>query len=97
MAESFIETQLQFKNFHFEDGILSMTDHFTRVRCPNCKELSLYSPENPHRPFCSARCRGDDLVRWADGDYRIPVQSMENEIDLESALDQDHIDEEDKS
>jgi endogenous inhibitor of DNA gyrase (YacG/DUF329 family) len=24
------------------------------------------------RPFCSERCRLQDLARWADGSYRIP-------------------------
>ena len=24
------------------------------------------------RPFCSERCRLQDLARWADGAYRIP-------------------------
>jgi hypothetical protein len=23
------------------------------------------------RPFCSERCRNDDLARWADGRYRV--------------------------
>jgi uncharacterized protein len=23
------------------------------------------------RPFCSERCRNEDLARWADGQYRI--------------------------
>lgn len=44
------------------------------VKCPNCGEDSIYSSENPHRPFCSARCRGIDLVKWADENYKIPVQ-----------------------
>ena len=24
------------------------------------------------RPFCSERCRNEDLARWADGRYRVP-------------------------
>jgi len=23
------------------------------------------------RPFCSERCRNEDLARWADGTYRV--------------------------
>ena len=23
------------------------------------------------RPFCSERCRNEDLARWADGEYRV--------------------------
>jgi uncharacterized protein len=29
-------------------------------------------PQHPAwRPFCSERCRHEDLARWADGRYRI--------------------------
>ncbi len=44
------------------------------VRCPQCSGESLYSPENPFRPFCSERCRLIDLGAWADESYRVPVQ-----------------------
>jgi len=27
------------------------------------------------RPFCSERCKLQDLARWADGSYRIPGES----------------------
>jgi len=27
------------------------------------------------RPFCSERCRNEDLARWADGSYRIAAES----------------------
>ncbi|MBI3451829.1 MAG: DNA gyrase inhibitor YacG [Rhodospirillales bacterium] len=26
-----------------------------------------------HQPFCSPRCRDEDLRRWLVGDYRIPT------------------------
>jgi endogenous inhibitor of DNA gyrase (YacG/DUF329 family) len=29
------------------------------------------------RPFCSERCKLLDLARWANGDYRIPGDPME--------------------
>jgi len=29
-------------------------------------------PENPARPFCSARCKVLDLERWLTGAYRVP-------------------------
>jgi endogenous inhibitor of DNA gyrase (YacG/DUF329 family) len=25
------------------------------------------------RPFCSERCKLQDLARWADGSYRVPA------------------------
>jgi endogenous inhibitor of DNA gyrase (YacG/DUF329 family) len=27
------------------------------------------------RPFCSERCRNEDLARWADGRYRVPGET----------------------
>ncbi len=45
-----------------------------KVRCPGCGEETVFSPENPFRPFCSERCRLIDLGAWADGTYRVPTQ-----------------------
>jgi endogenous inhibitor of DNA gyrase (YacG/DUF329 family) len=28
------------------------------------------------RPFCSQRCKLQDLARWADGTYRIPAEPV---------------------
>ena len=28
------------------------------------------------RPFCSERCRNEDLARWADGHYRVPAERV---------------------
>ncbi|MDR1275085.1 MAG: DNA gyrase inhibitor YacG [Candidatus Accumulibacter sp.] len=44
------------------------------VRCPQCGGESLWSPENPFRPFCSERCKLIDLGAWASDSYRIPDQ-----------------------
>jgi hypothetical protein len=36
------------------------------------------------RPFCSERCRNEDLARWADGRYRVagdPVPSPDSDSD----------------
>jgi uncharacterized protein len=34
------------------------------------------------RPFCSERCRNEDLARWADGRYRAAAESApQPEID----------------
>jgi endogenous inhibitor of DNA gyrase (YacG/DUF329 family) len=27
--------------------------------------------DNRWQPFCSERCRNEDLARWADGGYRV--------------------------
>lgn len=46
----------------------------TRIRCPQCGGESLWSTENPYRPFCSERCKLIDLGAWASESYRVPVR-----------------------
>jgi uncharacterized protein len=41
------------------------------VPCPACKAPALFSPGNPYRPFCSARCQGHDFGAWANEAYRV--------------------------
>ncbi len=53
----------------------------TEIKCPQCQELSQWQG-NPHRPFCSERCRLIDLGQWADESYRIsgpPQDSISDE------------------
>ncbi len=34
-------------------------------------------PVDPRwRPFCSERCKLQDLARWADGTYRVPGEEL---------------------
>lgn len=40
------------------------------VNCPLCGQRTPYTG-NPHRPFCSEKCRNIDLVNWDEGTYRI--------------------------
>lgn len=49
------------------------------VRCPACAGQSLYSPANPYRPFCSARCKGVDLGAWASEEFKLPEDSPPDE------------------
>jgi uncharacterized protein len=49
-----------------------------QVRCPQCGGLSLYSPDNRWRPFCSERCKLIDLGQWASGAYSIPVEEPDS-------------------
>jgi hypothetical protein len=42
---------------------------------------------NPHRPFCSERCRVLDLAAWADERYRIPGDPVPSEADDEGTDD----------
>jgi hypothetical protein len=37
-------------------------------KCPICGK-----PRNPdHTPFCSARCKDRDLLKWLDDGYALP-------------------------
>jgi endogenous inhibitor of DNA gyrase (YacG/DUF329 family) len=43
------------------------------VMCVLCRTR----PVDPDwRPFCSARCRNEDLARWAEGRYRVPDEPL---------------------
>jgi endogenous inhibitor of DNA gyrase (YacG/DUF329 family) len=39
------------------------------LRCPTCRKVVLAT--DPEFPFCSERCRGVDLGKWASGGYVI--------------------------
>ena len=47
------------------------------VTCPACGKTALYAPSNPHRPFCSERCRVSDLGGWASETFRVPGKPVE--------------------
>jgi endogenous inhibitor of DNA gyrase (YacG/DUF329 family) len=38
---------------------------------PLCVLCGTRPVEERWRPFCSERCRNEDLARWADGRYRM--------------------------
>lgn len=46
-----------------------------QVPCPTCAGPSLYSPQNPWRPFCSERCKQIDLGAWASEDFAVPTEA----------------------
>jgi endogenous inhibitor of DNA gyrase (YacG/DUF329 family) len=50
-----------------------------QVRCPACAGTSVYSPSNPYRPFCSARCKGVDLGAWASEEFNLPDETPPDE------------------
>ena len=51
------------------------------VACPQCGNLSEFSPENPFRPLCSERCKLIDLGLWASEGYSIPAPIKPEDID----------------
>jgi endogenous inhibitor of DNA gyrase (YacG/DUF329 family) len=54
---------------------------------PRCV-LCLRQPQSEQwRPFCSERCRNEDLARWTEGRYRIagePVPSADSDTDSDA-------------
>jgi len=50
-----------------------------KLPCPTCKKPTVWSVENPYRPFCSERCKLADLGSWLNGDYRVPVDDPESD------------------
>lgn len=61
-----------------------------RINCPTCRtEISWEN--NPHRPFCSERCRLIDFGAWTEERYRIPGEKIEdNFIDDDQQDDEDN-------
>lgn len=56
------------------------------VNCPHCQKPVEWDSNNPHRPFCSERCRLIDLGAWANEEYQISKPSgAEQQIDPEDA------------
>ncbi|MBT7333382.1 MAG: DNA gyrase inhibitor YacG [Gammaproteobacteria bacterium] len=41
------------------------------IQCPTCKTSSIWSTQNPSRPFCSERCKLIDLGAWANEEHQI--------------------------
>lgn len=42
------------------------------VNCPQCGEIVEWNDASRFRPFCSERCKLQDLGQWAAESYRIP-------------------------
>lgn len=40
-------------------------------QCPSCGKPVQWQ-DNPHRPFCSERCKLLDLGKWVSEEYRVP-------------------------
>jgi len=45
--------------------------------CPICKRK--VEKSDPEFPFCSERCRNDDLGNWVFGRYRVPAPMTDEE------------------
>lgn len=54
--------------------------------CPNCKTMLQWFSENPHRPFCSERCKNRDFVAWANETNRLPGVSEYDDLSSDELL-----------
>ena len=48
--------------------------------CPHCGKPADWQA-NPHRPFCSERCKLVDLGKWVNEEYRVPGKPVHDEPD----------------
>jgi endogenous inhibitor of DNA gyrase (YacG/DUF329 family) len=46
----------------------------SQLLCVFCR---LHPVEQAWRPFCSERCKLQDLARWADGAYRVAAEPID--------------------
>lgn len=51
-----------------------------KLKCPICRKPTVWN-NNPHRPFCSERCRLIDLGAWVQERYRIPSEETDYDHD----------------
>ena len=51
------------------------------MHCPKCKKEGVWEG-NPHRPFCSRRCKLLDLGCWFDEVYRLEGTDEDSEFAL---------------
>ncbi|MEH6445543.1 MAG: DNA gyrase inhibitor YacG [Oceanospirillaceae bacterium] len=58
----------------------------SKLPCPECKKLLTWSTDNPHRPFCSERCKLLDLGAWATESYQIPEELGAEEDDYSTGM-----------
>jgi endogenous inhibitor of DNA gyrase (YacG/DUF329 family) len=49
------------------------------VACPHCGTPVEWVPASKFRPFCSERCKTLDLGAWANEEYRVPGEALEEE------------------
>ena len=45
------------------------------MKCPTC-DKPIEWQDNPHRPFCSERCRLIDLGAWVNEEYTVPGEQV---------------------
>jgi endogenous inhibitor of DNA gyrase (YacG/DUF329 family) len=54
---------------------------------PLCVFCRRHAVVDAWRPFCSERCKLQDLARWADGAYRIAAEPVDDSDESEKEED----------
>ena len=61
--------------------------------CPVAVRLCVFCrrqpAQPPWQPFCSERCKVQDLAKWIDGAYRVPAEPLPD-VDDEPSDDTDN-------
>jgi endogenous inhibitor of DNA gyrase (YacG/DUF329 family) len=57
-----------------------------KSKCPVCKRVTVYSEDNPYRPFCTKRCKLIDLGAWLNGAYSIAAEEDDSENSLSDEI-----------
>ena len=52
---------------------------------PLCVFCRIHPVDPAWRPFCSERCRLQDLARWVDGEYSLPGEGVSDPEDSDEA------------
>lgn len=65
-----------------------MTDSIPKkqVKCPNCRNLSVYDTKNSFRPFCSEKCKMIDLGDWAEERFSLKAEEEPSPEEMEQAF-----------
>jgi endogenous inhibitor of DNA gyrase (YacG/DUF329 family) len=50
------------------------------VKCPTCRKETPWE-NNPHRPFCSERCKLIDLGAWTEERFKIAGDELNSQVD----------------
>ena len=65
-------------------------EQYMKVKCPKCGIDTIYSKENINRPFCSSRCKNDDIIAWSNGENKISTPITEkdtlSDADIEAIM-----------
>ena len=50
------------------------------VMCPRCAKPIEWTPASKYRPFCSERCKTNDLGAWATDQYRVAGEPLLDDL-----------------